>query len=226
MKKVIITGASDGLGKEIARKCLEKNAKVVNISRHECDLAGVTNIICDLSLQEDIEKTIEIIKKEHADFDVLINCAAIVGMEPLGELSYEKVERTMKINTIAPMVLIGGLYDLIVKNEADVINIGSTNSENAGNKNELSYLTSKWAIRGASKNVGMEFKDTKARMIYINLGGMNTKMHYKDYGAVIENPEEWLNPADVAEVILYTVSVPKSIQISDITIARKNRRHV
>ncbi len=40
MKTVIITGASDGLGKAIASKCVENNMKVVNISRSKCQVGG------------------------------------------------------------------------------------------------------------------------------------------------------------------------------------------
>lgn len=40
MKTVIITGASDGLGKAIASKCVENGMRVVNISRSKCQVGG------------------------------------------------------------------------------------------------------------------------------------------------------------------------------------------
>ena len=225
MKTIIITGASDGLGLEIAKKAISRGDKVINISRSACSLDSVINIKCDLTDEENILFAINEIKEKYSKFDVLINNAAMVGMEPLGELSYAKAAKTMKLNTIAPMLLISGLYDLIIENEADIINVGATISSKPGQKDQLSYVTSKWALRGTSANVSMELSKTKSRMIYINLGGMNTNMHQKDYGLVIENPSEWMNPSDVADIILYTTTVPKNIEISEITINRKNSRN-
>lgn len=49
MKTILITGASDGLGKAIAKKCSENGMRVVNISRTNCEWGEVDNIKCDLS---------------------------------------------------------------------------------------------------------------------------------------------------------------------------------
>ena len=59
----------------------------------------------------------------------------------------------MQINSIAPMYLTSLLFDTIVSNGADVMNIGSTIGTKAGHHNELAYTTSKWALRGTSKNL-------------------------------------------------------------------------
>ena len=61
-------------------------------------------------------------------------------------------------------------------------------------------------------------------MIYVHCGGMNTKMHEKDYGKKIDDPKEWMNPNDIANIILYLLKLPKQIEISEITINRKGRR--
>ena len=226
MKTVLITGASDGLGKAIAKTCLENGMKVVNISRSASDLVGIENIKCDLSKEEDIENAVKIIKEKYSDFGVLINNAAIVGYSKINELSYEKFERTWKINTIAPLYLISRLYDLIVKNEADVINIGTTHSQHAhpGMENQLAYCASKYGLRGGSYNIGLELKKTKARLIHVYMGGFQSKMHEKDYGNVMTDPENWMKPSELANIILYLINLPKQIEISEITINRKGRR--
>jgi len=79
-------------------------------------------------------------------------------------------------------------------------------------------------LRGGSYNLGLELKKTKSRVIYVHLGGMNTKMHEKDYGQKIEDPEIWMRPEDIAEVLLYLLELPKQIEVSEITINRKGRR--
>lgn len=224
MKKVIILGASDGLGKAVASLCNNEKIEVINISRTSCDILGVTNIACDLSIEKDIENAVNVIKEKHSDFDTIINCAAIVAMEKINEITYPKFEKAFKINTIAPLYFLSSLFDNIVKNEADILNIGTTADLKDGFNDQLAYTSTKYGLRGGSYNIGLELAKTKSRMIYVHCGGMNTQMHEKDYGKKIEDPTEWMDPNDIANVVLYLLKLPKQIEITEITINRKKRR--
>ena len=224
MKKVIILGASDGLGKAIASLCAKEKIEVINISRTPCDILGVVNITCDLSKREDIDNAVKTIKEKYNDFDAIINCVAIVAMEKVNEITYPKFEKAFRINTIAPLYFISSLFGSIVKNEADILNIGTTADLKAGFNDQLAYTSTKYGLRGGSYNIGLELAKTKSRMIYVHCGGMNTKMHEKDYGKKIENPSEWMDPKDVASIVLYLLKLPKQIEITEITISRKKRR--
>lgn len=226
MKKVIILGASDGLGKAIAVLFNSEKIGVINISRTPCDISGVINITCDLSIEKDIDNAVNTIKEKYNDFDAIINCAAIVAMEKINEITYPKFERAFKINTIAPLYFLSSLFDDIVKNEADILNIGTTVDLKAGFNDQLAYTSTKYGLRGGSYNIGLELTKTKSRMIYVHCGGMNTQMHEKDYGKKIENPEEWMNPSDIAGIVLYILKLPKQVEITEITISRKKRRLV
>lgn len=187
---------------------------------------GVDNILCDLSIEKDIENAVAEIKKKYSKFDVLINNAAIVGYSKINEIDYEKFEKTWKVNTIAPLYLISKLFDLIVENEADVINIGTTHSQHAhpGIENQLAYVATKYGLRGGSYNISMELKKTKSRLMHVFMGGFQSKMHEKDYGNVMTDPENWMKPSELAELITYLINLPKQIEISEITVNRKGRR--
>ncbi|MBS3923189.1 MAG: SDR family oxidoreductase [Nitrosarchaeum sp.] len=226
MKKIIILGASDGLGKAIASLCKTENLEVVNISRTPCEVSGVINITCDLSVQNDIDSAVNMIKEKHSDFDVIVNCAAIVAMEKINEVTYSKFEKAFKVNTIAPLYFLSSLFDNIVKNEADILNIGTTADLKSGFNDQLAYTSTKYGLRGGSYNLGLELAKTKSRNIYVHCGGMNTQMHEKDYGKKIEDPTEWMDPNDVAGIVLYLLKLPKQIEITEITINRKARRLV
>ncbi|MCM2339404.1 MAG: SDR family oxidoreductase [Burkholderiales bacterium] len=224
MKKVIILGASDGLGKSIAGLCIDEKIEVINVSRTPSNVSGVINIACDLSKQEDIDNTVKAIKEKYNDFDAIINCAAIVAMEKINEISYSKFEKAFKINTIAPLYFLSSLFDNIVKNEADILNIGTTADLKAGFVDQLAYTSTKYGLRGGSYNLGLELSKTKSRMIYVHCGGMNTQMHEKDYGKKIEDPTEWMDTKDVAGIVFYLLRLPKQVEITEITISRKGRR--
>ena len=221
MKNIILTGASDGLGKEFALKCLkEKDIKIVALCRtkpnYECDF-----IKTDLTDEKSIEGTCNIIKGKYKKIDAVINCAGLPGVQKLEEVTYDVLDDLMKVNVLAPIYLVTQLITLIKESEADIFNVGSTIGTKAGYTDQIAYTTSKWAIRGTSYNLQLELKKYNCRVIQFNVGGMNTRMHTKWTGKEIEHPEEWMNPADIAELMMYVLKLPKMIEVSEITINRK-----
>lgn len=225
MKKVIVIGGSDGLGKAFADLCANKSIQIVNLSRTPSSVKGAINIKCDLSIESDIDNAIKEIKEKHSDFDAIVNCAAIVAMEKINEITYEKFDKAWHVNTIAPLYILSSLFDLIKQNEADILQVGTTIDLREGHPDQLAYTATKYGLRGGTYNFGLELKKTNSRVIYVHAGGMNTKMHEKDYGLKIEDPSVWMKPEDVAGILLYLLELPKQIEISDITINRKGRRH-
>ena len=221
MKNIILTGASDGLGKEFAKLCLENDINIIALCRtkpdYECEFVQM-----DLTSEESMINGCNIIKEKYSKFDALINCAGVPGIEKINEITYSCLENLMKINSIAPMFLTSQLMDLIKKNEADIINVGSTIGLKQGYEDQLAYTTSKWALRGTSYNLQLELKKYNCRVIQLNVGGMNTRMHEKYTGNKIENPDAWMNPRDIADIMLYSLKIPKKVEISEITINRKN----
>ncbi len=77
-------------------------------------------------------------------------------------------------------------------------------------------------MRGTSYNLQLELKKFNCRVIQFNVGGMNTRMHEKYNGTKIENPDEWMDPKDVAEFMLQLLKLPKKMEVSEITINRKS----
>ena len=221
MKNILLTGASDGLGKEFAKLCISKNINIVALCRtkpeYECDFIKV-----DLTDEKSMLDACDLIKQKYKKFDALINCAGVPGIQKINEITYSCLDNLMKINSVAPMFLTSQLIDLIKENEADIINVGSTIGLKQGYEDQLAYTTSKWALRGTSYNLQLELKKYNCRVIQLNVGGMNTRMHEKFTGNKIENPDEWMNPKDIADVMLYTLNLPKKVEISEITINRKS----
>ncbi len=220
MKRILLTGASDGLGEKFAELCIKNNIEIIALCRtkpnYECEF-----IPTDLTDENSMINGCNIIKQKFSKFDALINCAGVPGIQEPDKITYAVLDNLMKINSIAPMFLTSQLYDLIKANEADIINVGSTIGLKQGYPNQLAYTTSKWAIRGTSFNLQLELANTKSRVIQLNVGGMNTRMHEKYTGKKIENPKEWMQPEDIAAIMLYILNLPKQIEISEIVINRK-----
>ena len=90
---IIITGASDGLGLQLAKLFKEAGKTVVNISRRESEFAD-TNILCDLQLEDDIKKAARL------DVDILQEKVDIFFMEACRKFAKQRRELFSRIEEI------------------------------------------------------------------------------------------------------------------------------
>ena len=220
---VIITGASDGLGKSLAELCIAENIKVINLSRSPSDVKGIVNIACDLTNEIDIIKAVNKIKSNHNNFSALINCAGAISVQEPNKVTYKELQQVMQVNSLAPIFLTSQLFDLIVENNADILNVGSTVGTKAY-KDQAAYVTSKWAIRGTSLYWQLELAKSKCRVIQFNVGGMETRFWEKYNNSKVDDPKDWMDTKDIAKLILDILRLPKQVEISEITINRKGKR--
>lgn len=218
MKRIILTGASGGLATAFAKKCIKENIEIIAIGRNKPAYACVF-LKTDLTNEKEIEQTCKIIAEKYPRFDAIVNAAGAISVQDADKITYNELENVMRVNSIAPIFLVSKLYNLIKANEADVMNIGSTMGTKA-TTSQSAYVSSKWAIRGASGVMNLEFANSKCRVMQINVGGMNTDFWGKYNGTVL-NPDDWMNPEDIADMLLYFLNLPKKVQISEITIDRK-----
>jgi 3-oxoacyl-[acyl-carrier protein] reductase len=217
MKKIILTGASDGLGKAFGMLCISKGISIVSLGRSKPSYSSV-HIPIDLTQQDSINSAIEQIENEHSDFDVLVNCAGIHSAQPQGEIVFEDLEKLYATNILGPIYLTSRLIPLIKKNNADILNIGSS-AGTKGMENLGAYSSSKWALRGVSANLQAELKNTPCRVIQLNPGGFKSDIYKKSNQDI--DTSKYMNPEDIAKIMLFTLELPKSVEISEAMINRK-----
>ena len=220
MNRIILTGASDGLGRVFGKKCAENNIEVIALCRTQPDY-NCTFITTDLTSETSMKQACATIREQYSNFDALINCAGIQKVQLNDSVEYENMLELFKVNTLAPIFLISELFNQIKNNNADILNVGSTCGTKAGYTGETAYTTSKWGIRGTSYTLQSELKKTGCRVIQFNPGGMNTRIKAKDTGIEVSDPENWMRPEDIADVMFYILNLPKQLEVSEITINRK-----
>lgn len=215
---IIITGASDGLGKELARVYSKSGETVVNISRRECEFAQY-NIKCDLTDSIAIEVAARKLREMDEPILALVHCAAVMSIEPLGKIQASEVKRVMDTNINAAIVLTSALTDRLYRDGTDVVNVASTVGTKGYNE-QAAYGASKWAMRGFSANLQAEFKGKPNRAISFCVGGMRTHMA-KKIGIEMTDPENWIDPAEIAIFMKQILDLPKNVEVSEIIINRK-----
>lgn len=222
MKNIILTGASDGLGKSFAKLCIKNNINIVALCRKKPDYA-CDFIETDLTDEDSIKNACEIIKEKYSCFNAIVNCAGTMSLQNLDALSFQEMEDVYKVNSISPIFLISLLLPLIKENKADIMNVTSIMGTMYDiEQDSVTYTSSKWALRGASINIQAELKDLPCRVITFNPGGMKTNIFTKYNKDLKDLAKDWMNTDEVADVMLYILNLPKQIEISEITISRKN----
>lgn len=217
---IIITGASDGLGLQLAKIYKQAGKRVVNISRRACSDAD-DNILTDLTQDSEIKQAVEALNHIAEPIEALVNCAGVLAIEPLNSITPGKLHDLIGTNLEAAILLVSGLADRIKKDSADIVNVASTVGLK-GYADQAAYGASKWALRGFSANLQVEFKDTSCRVISFCPGGFKTKLFEKATGNDnTTNEGEWMKPEDLALFIKQILDLPKNMEVSEVIINRK-----
>jgi retinol dehydrogenase-12 len=135
-KVVIVTGSSEGIGKETALQLLKDEATVIFACRDEKKTLAIISKIenqdqksraifmkLDLSDFDSVKKFIEQFRSKFDQLDILINNAGALFKK--FERTINGIESTMQVNTFGPMLLTQGLIDLVHKSNGRVINVSS-----------------------------------------------------------------------------------------------------
>lgn len=215
---IIITGASDGLGLELAKLYKQSGKKVISISRRKSDFAD-ENLLTDLLQETQIDKTVQDVLTIDEPIEVLVNCAGVMSIEPLNNITASEIDRTFGVNTRAAMLLVSGLTDRLKEDHSDIVNVASTVGLKAYH-DQAAYGASKWAMRGFSQNLQVELKSTN-RVISLCVGGFNSDIAKKVTGKDIPDPENWMNPADIAVFVKQITDLPKNMEVTEVVINRK-----
>lgn len=218
MKKVIITGVSEGLWYELAKICINKEIRVVWISRKKVDI-DIFHIPCDLRKKEDIENAVHIISEQHNDFDAIIHCAWILSIQKPDEICYEAISELFQVNVFSQIYINSLLFSKIRDNNADVVLVSSTVWTKAY-ENQAVYGASKWAVRWIIENLRLELKWTKSRVIWFFPGGFQSRIFEKATGTQADL-SAYMKTLDVAKALFDTLSFPKNMEISEVIINRK-----
>jgi NAD(P)-dependent dehydrogenase (short-subunit alcohol dehydrogenase family) len=164
-KRVVISGASSGIGLETARMLASQGAEVCLAARREEALASAADNAgelawawpCDVSDPGSIEALVQQVETRWGALDGLVNSAGIAPMARLDETSDEVWEECFAINVRGPFLLCRELGKLIHQGRVPaVVNISSTLAERAI-PGMAAYNASKAALNQLTKSLAMEW---------------------------------------------------------------------
>ena len=229
-KVVVVTGSSDGIGKEIALRLAKDGVKLALIARNEEKLAAVSKealalwaasvnaYVCDMTDTHILESTTHVIASELGGVDVLVNNAGIwqKAMQ-LDEIESSTIESVIDINLTALIESTRLFLPMLrARDEAAIINVSSKAGVVAQGWFSV-YSATKYWVRGFTEVLKEDLKETNIRVAGVYQSGTNTGMFAK---ADEDFPvEKFTNPADLADVVGYMLWLPPKIWLHDVRVA-------
>ena len=226
MKKVIvITGASDGLGKTLTES-LSKENNVIALATTEEKLQKVAEDnncnykVCDVSDYNQVEKCTNEIIEEFGKIDILINNAGLWIQEKLEENDADRINAVIDVNLLGMIYMTKAVIPIMKKNQDGiVININSQAGINH-KAERVVYNASKWGVTGFSKSLQDEVAKYGIRVTDIMPGMLKTDMFNKMN--IKKNMENGLDTKEVARLVEFIIDTPKDVMIPEVGIKNIN----
>jgi NAD(P)-dependent dehydrogenase (short-subunit alcohol dehydrogenase family) len=189
-KTVLITGGSEGIGREVAENCAKAGAKVIVVARTKskldaaveemCSAGGdVVGYSCDLTDLDACDNMIDDVIKDHDFVDILINNAGRSIRRSLS-LTYDRFhdfERVMQINYFSAIRLSMKLLPLMAERKTgQIVNISSIAALSKGSPRFSSYMASKCALDAWAESANLEYASENIYFTNVHMPLVRTKM--------------------------------------------------
>ena len=185
-KNIVITGASSGIGWQIALKLAAQNANLILIARREerllqlqkqCQALSTKTVaiqVLDVSDAAQVQATIEKMITNFQHLDVLINAAGFGDFTNFLETDYDLWQRMFQVNVLGTMLMSRYIAANMMEQElGQIINIGSMGGKIATPKSAV-YSATKAAVIAFSNSLRLELKPFNIQVTTVNPGPVNT----------------------------------------------------
>lgn len=224
--KILITGGSNGIGKETAKQLKAKGAQILIIGRNESRLKGVASdldvhyVVADVSKEEDILNTYKTVNEKLGGLDVLINNAGFGEWALVEDLTLESFQKVFNTNVFGAALMAREAAKIFKQQKSgNIINIAST-AASKGFKYGSVYAGSKFALSGLTECWRAELRPFNVRVIQINPSEVTTA--FGNNGAEKPVDPKKLSSDDIAHTIVAALEMNNKGFITDLTVWATN----
>jgi NAD(P)-dependent dehydrogenase (short-subunit alcohol dehydrogenase family) len=212
-RTALITGASSGIGADLARGLAAAGATVGICARREDRLAEVLAACrahapasrmwaVDLSRLDEVAAFAQQADDELGGIDILVNNAGIPKRRHVLSLTVDEVDAVMAINYLSPVRLTLALVPAMVeRGGGDIVNVSSV-AARLGPPREAAYSASKAAITAFSESMAVDLWDTGVKVHVVNPGIIDTELfHLPDNESSLADLDA-LPPSEVTRAVV------------------------
>jgi NADP-dependent 3-hydroxy acid dehydrogenase YdfG len=229
-KIAVVTGSSSGIGRAIALDLAAKGAMLCLVGRKLETLEAVATMAretapkvlsycADLTVDEDIWKLSGCLERDFGHIDVLIHSAGVISLGKLQSACVQELDWQYRANVRAPYLLTQALLPMLISCQGQIVFINSS----AGLSAKASvgqYAATKYALKAIADSLREEVNADGLRVLSVFPGRtaspMQAAVHERESKAY--HPEHLMQPQDVAAVVLNALSLPRSAEVTDISI--------
>lgn len=219
MRSVIVTGATKGIGFEIAKMLISNGYFVYALGRDfsKCNLdeKKCEKINIDLSEFKEIKNLKS--KIQDKNLKVLVNCAGFGRFMPHEELSLESINEMIFVNLNAPILLSNIFLRTLKSNQGFIFNINSISGINSAPFGAV-YGASKAGLRHFGTSLFDEARKSGIKVVNISPDITKTDFFEKLNFSYDEDEATHILPEDISKMIEFCINSNQNINISDITI--------
>ena len=227
-KRVLITGASRGIGVALARRFAAVGANVALVARSAdaieklaADLGGTAHP-ADLADPEQVATLINHVEDEAGPVDVLVNNAAVDITKSITDHTHEEVGRIVQVNLITPMDLCRQVIPrMLHRGGGHIVNVSSL-SANGHYPGLVSYAATKAGLSHFTAGLRADFKGLPIGTTVVEMAGVPTDM--------LARADEYKPTADAFKrgyrLHFITDTPIETIARDTVEAVLKNRRHV
>lgn len=231
-KTAIVTGASDGLGKEVALKLGKEGVNLALVARNKEKLEEVKKQIKGVKVEvypgdvKDLSQIKSTVKKIIDDFktvNILLNIAGIWQKKmPVEEIDEQVINDVIATNLTGLIHMTRLVVPILKKqSEAAIINVSSKSGVTA-QVGQSVYTASKYGVRGFTDVIREDLRGTSVKVAGVYQAGVKTDMFFKTSEKFAEGVfEKFMEPKDLANIIVFMLSQPPHIWLEEVRVDYK-----
>lgn len=221
-KRILLTGATGGIGYPLALALAAKGARLALVDRNTVRLAEVSNeiaaaggvavaIALDLLETQAPAHVVAQAVHELGGVDILVNNAGLIDFTLFQQHDPARIAQIMQLNAVVPMTLARAvLPQMLMRQSGRIVNIGSTFGS-IGFPHHAVYSASKFAVRGFSEALRRELADSGVGVTYIAPRATRTALNDDKAVRMMQaNRIAMDDPAEVAHVIVRAIERERS----------------
>jgi short-subunit dehydrogenase len=224
----LVSGATSGIGRSIATMLAARGADVCIVGRDagrltdvaaECESAGVRVLSCqaELTAPSDVAGLGEQCRHAFGRLDVLVHSAAALTVGRISDARLSEFDEQYHTNLRAPFALTQSVLPLLRSSMGQVVFINSTLG--LSSKSAMSqYAATKHGLKALADALRAEVNGDGIRVLSVYVGRTATPMQERlhEIEGRPYDPDRLIQPEDIASMVLHTLALPRTIEVTDI----------
>ncbi len=215
-KVAFVTGASSGIGAAVARLLARAGVRLGLASRRKEDLGidGAVAFACDVRRPEEVKGAVDATAAHFGQLDIVVANAGVGSYRPVTETPLAEIDEMIDLNVKGLIYTAQAAIPHLARSRGDFVTLASE-AGRRGLPDEAVYVASKFAQVGFTRALDHELRGLGIRCSNVCPGGVATNFGMGRGLRMPDMPELdlMMRAEDVAEVVLFTLTRPKSFRI-------------